>query len=236
MHHAVRKRQVTQTARRFVADTWQSEAVLSFFLGLVLVMVFVLPLTNFVMQHFNAYVDICYTLMLGTGVALSRRSGFLFFLTLATAAVTIAVRWACWWYPSLLDLREILSLLNILLLSALLLSQVLAKGYVTSTRIQGAIAVYLLFGLAWAHAFHLVTLGDPHAFVIQTGTPSTATEWVYYSFTTLTTLGYGDIVPVTRISRMLCVLEALTGQLYLAVLIARLVAIQVAETFSSRRQ
>jgi voltage-gated potassium channel Kch len=55
----------------------------------------------------------------------------------------------------------------------------------------------------------------------------TVSAWIYYSFVTLTTLGYGDIVPVSRVARMLAVGEAVTGQLYLTVLVARLVALQV---------
>ena len=52
-------------------------------------------------------------------------------------------------------------------------------------------------------------------------------DWAYYSFVTLTTLGYGDITPVRPIARNLAITEALTGQLYLAVMLARLVAMEV---------
>jgi hypothetical protein len=236
MHRAVRQPEVSRRTRRRVLDTWQSEANLSFFLGLIVVMVFVLPLTNFVTERVNIYVDICFSLVLISGVILAWRRGWLFYLVLVTAIITLAVRWGCWFYPRLVPLREAFTLSNILLLAAILLAEVLAKGHVSSMRIQGAIAVYLLLGIAWAHAYHLVNVANPHAFVVQTGTPTSPSEWVYYSFTTLTTLGYGDILPVTRISRMLCVAESLTGQLYLAVLIARLVAIHVSESFSSNRE
>ena len=62
----------------------------------------------------------------------------------------------------------------------------------------------------------------------------TAAEMVYYSFVTLTTLGYGDIVPVSPSARALATLEALTGQLYLTVLVARLVGLHI--THASRRR
>jgi hypothetical protein len=52
-------------------------------------------------------------------------------------------------------------------------------------------------------------------------------EWFYYSFVTLTTLGYGDITPLSRVARSLAIGEALTGQLYLAVLIARLIGLEM---------
>jgi len=144
--------------------------------------------------------------------------------------ITLIVRWACWWYPALLIIREELMLANLILFSAILLQQVFAKGHVTAMRLQGAIAVYLLFGIAWAHAYQIVFYNNPHAFVVQTATPSSVSEWLYYSFITVTTVGYGDIVPTTRVTRMLSVSEALTGQLYLTVLIARLVASQVSDS------
>jgi hypothetical protein len=57
-----------------------------------------------------------------------------------------------------------------------------------------------------------------------------STHVLYFSFTTLTTLGYGDIVPVSAIARALTSIEAITGQIYLAVLVARLVGLNIAES------
>jgi hypothetical protein len=73
-----------------------------------------------------------------------------------------------------------------------------------------------------AHLLKL--LAHPHGAV---GSFFTLVEWYYYSFATLTTLGYGDIVPIKPVSRSLAIGEALTGQLYLTVLIARLVSLEV---------
>jgi hypothetical protein len=60
-------------------------------------------------------------------------------------------------------------------------------------------------------------------------------DWIYFSFATLSTLGYGDIIPTGRISRMLAVGEVITGQLYLAILIARLVGMEVGDRAMSAR-
>jgi hypothetical protein len=192
-------------------------------------MIFVLPLTNFVGEHVNLYSDLATSLTLISGVAITWRHGWVFYLALLLGTVSLAVRWSCWIHPQLLPLRELLMLANILVFCAVLLREVFAKGRVTSMRIQGAIAVYLLLGIAWAHAYTLVNAHNAHAFIVQTGTPNTVSEWLYYSFITLTTVGYGDIVPTTRVARVLCMGEALTGQLYLAVMLARLVALQVSE-------
>ncbi len=107
------------------------------------------------------------------------------------------------------------------------LAQVFRSGPVTSYRVQGAIAVYLLFGVGWAHAYHLTNLLNPGSFNSTAGGMTSVVDWAYYSYITLSTVGYGDITPVRPIARMLSTGEALTGQLYLAVLIARLVAMEV---------
>jgi voltage-gated potassium channel Kch len=232
MHQSVRTQKVRQKARQFVHDTWQSEANLAFFLGLIVVMTFVLPLTNFVGEHVNVYTDVACSLALISGVAITWRHGKIFYLALLLGLVSLVIRWTCWVHPQLLPLREAMMLANIMLFCAVLLREVLAKGHVTAMRIQGAIAVYLLLGIAWAHAYALASAHNPHAFAVQTGTPSTVSEWLYYSFITLTTVGYGDIVPTSRVARVLSMGEALTGQLYLAVMLARLVALQVSESMT----
>jgi voltage-gated potassium channel Kch len=113
------------------------------------------------------------------------------------------------------------------MIGAILLIQVFTHGSVTWARVQGAIAVYLMFGFGWAHAYAIAMHFNPHAFTSSVGMLTSVADWTYFSFATLTTLGYGDIVPSGPLSRMLAVSEALTGQLYLTVLIARLVALQV---------
>ncbi len=95
---------------------------------------------------------------------------------------------------------------------------------VTSDTICGAICVYLLLGLTWALLLNIVSLSFPGSFKGLDAEPKFY-DFVYFSFVTLTTLGYGDIVPVTPPARMLCWLEALSGQLFVAVLIARFVGL-----------
>lgn len=97
-----------------------------------------------------------------------------------------------------------------------------ASGY---DKICGGICGFLLLGLLWSTMYSLVVLVDPNAFG---GTISTAAEdyhnILYFSYTTLTTVGYGDLVPKTPVAKMLANMEGLVGQLYLAILIARLVS------------
>jgi hypothetical protein len=101
-----------------------------------------------------------------------------------------------------------------------------------------SIAAYLSLGLLWALAYHLIASLNPGAFAINVSQlPSQSMNGFasfYFSFTTLTTLGYGDITPVSRAARMLASLEAVTGTLYIAILIARLVAIYSSPKSDSR--
>jgi uncharacterized membrane protein len=98
---------------------------------------------------------------------------------------------------------------------------------VSSEVLCAAVAVYLLFGLLWAAAYALVARLDPAAFAgIPSGRePLHGFDALYFSVTTLTTLGSGDIVPSSGPARMLAMLQSFTGTMYTAVLIARLVAV-----------
>jgi hypothetical protein len=89
------------------------------------------------------------------------------------------------------------------------------------------VAVYLLLGLMWASAYALLYQLHPDAFAGALGAALIPQTWIYYSFVTLTTVGYGDITPVHPVARSLAIAEALTGQLYLAITLAHLVALRV---------
>ncbi|PKL63527.1 MAG: ion transporter [Methanomicrobiales archaeon HGW-Methanomicrobiales-2] len=105
------------------------------------------------------------------------------------------------------------------------LFRVLGERRVTTDTIYGAVSVYLLMGLTWATAYGLVESISPGSFSAGPGGGAfTFPTSIYYSFVTLATLGYGDITPITDQARSLAVLETVSGTIYIAVLIARLVA------------
>lgn len=113
-------------------------------------------------------------------------------------------------------------------LAALITARVFRAGSINIFRIYGAIAVYLVLGILWGEIYVLLYLMEPAAFYFnpatQFGEPPIS-ELIYFSFSTLTTLGLGDIIPVHPVARSMATLEALVGQIYPAVLLARLVTL-----------
>ena len=104
--------------------------------------------------------------------------------------------------------------------------RVFGDGAVNAYRILGAVAVYLVLGLLWANAYLFLYLASPTTFQFAPGTQAyepPVSEMVYFSFVTLTTLGFGDITAVHPFARSLVMLEGLVGQLYPAIVLARLV-------------
>lgn len=109
---------------------------------------------------------------------------------------------------------------------------VYAPGRITPHRLQGAVVVYLNIAVIFASAYRLIWEFNPGAFAplsAPTGGPSELAAMLYFSFTSLTTTGYGDIVPVDPIARSLANLEAVIGQFYLAITVARLVTLELAD-------
>jgi hypothetical protein len=106
---------------------------------------------------------------------------------------------------------------------------VFAGGRVSSHRIVGAILLYLLVALAFVALYLIVGLSAPDAFnnLSFDDAPDLTSKLIYFSCTTLTTVGYGDITPVNPFARSLSNLEAIVGQLYPAILIARLVTLHL---------
>jgi hypothetical protein len=140
---------------------------------------------------------------------------------------------------------HVLGLVILLMVAASILTEVLRAGEVTSHLVVGAVCVYLALALAWTFLYYAIEALAPGAILVRAGSISaTATlrvadadaiKMLYVSLATITTLGNSDI-PVTFLARQLATIEAITGQLYLAVLIARLVGFNSAAGATSDRE
>jgi len=125
----------------------------------------------------------------------------------------------------------VVSLLFLLLSIYLAIRHILFSGKITPNKIIGSLCIYLLIGIIWGliYIFIAILFTEPINGITQASEYTQMWDYIYYSFVTLTTLGYGDITPSMPIIRSLAYLEAICGQFYLAILVASLVGAYLAD-------
>jgi hypothetical protein len=108
----------------------------------------------------------------------------------------------------------------------LLLRYVFGREVIDADRLWGAAAAYLMIGILWCFVYALIELERSQTFLVRGAAEKLElTELLYFSFSTLTTIGFGDIVPITRGAQVAAILEGIVGTLFLAILIAKLVGV-----------
>jgi hypothetical protein len=183
--------------------------------------VFVMPVAVPATADISAASKVLLALILVCGIAAIseyKRAATL----LAALSVAIAVAWivgAAAWHDTLL-------LIALLVLATAIGINVFAARRGVADRLFGAIALYVLIGGMFAAVYAIIAEAAPHAFAGSLPQRTTMFDWGYFSFVTLTTVGYGDITPTAHVARSLAILEALIGQLYPAIIIARLISAQ----------
>lgn len=145
----------------------------------------------------------------------------------AAAGLSLVIDWTAFFLPASVAMDVLQSLMHVVLFGAvaiLILIYVLGEGEISFDRICAAVCVYIFIGLIWADLFEALELLRPGALSIAEGYGATPSAPIlYFSFVTLTSLGYGDVCPVHGFARGLAYTEAMIGQLFLAILIARLI-------------
>jgi hypothetical protein len=149
----------------------------------------------------------------------------------------IAATWSAYFVkiPSLALVGDCFGILFFAFAVINILSFVFKQHEVTLDVIYGAIVVYLLIAMMWGSIFSLVESLQPGSFtMLESQIRENNLPFYYFSFVTITTLGYGEITPLTDIARSVAFLEAVIGQIYLVVLVARLVGINISQSIDRR--
>lgn len=217
---------------RSVAAFWNEDRSLRFFLWLTIVLVFVItPLEalGIVEGYFFRAVALASFLVglfsVSQGVVF-RAAGTSILVFAALLSVLAEQRSSA----SIVAAHALVGAVVSFFFAGMVLRQSLRAGEITLHRIEGAVTAYLVMGLGFAWLYQAIELFVPGSFVLAhplTDTATGAPKLVYFSFATLTTVGYGDITALHPVGRSLAAFEALIGQLYPAVLLARLVSMEV---------
>jgi hypothetical protein len=223
---------VTLKVLRDFANFWWGDRGLSAFLLFLFVTLFIGPFLHSTLLSWLT--ALLFSLLLVSGVAYisTRRSWRLLAGAVALAAIILWGLREIYPTTAIFAISKLVTLLFLSCLTLVLAVRVFGgKGEVTADRVRGAIALYLLFGVVWSVLYQLLAALLSGSFSLAGGMGTTLGErdgdLTYFSFVTLTTLGYGDITPVHPLARMFVVLEALVGQLYPATLLARLVSLEI---------
>ena len=162
-----------------------------------------------------------------------------FFTLLAIVILNFTISLVIYFSPENLKFVDILIFINnnigclFFIVTIYVLSRQLFRvHYVTADTIKGGICAYLLIGFLWAMFYGLLMNINPDSFIYS----GDKMRYVYFSFTTLTTLGYGDIVPSGRTAAILTNSEAIIGQLYLTIFVARLVGLYIVNEMQSKEK
>ncbi len=131
--------------------------------------------------------------------------------------------------------KNLFGMLFMLYMIILFLEHFFRQNEINREVIFGALVVYLLMGLMWGYGYTLLEHLLPGSFTHPAGlTELDVTTFDYFSFVTMTTLGYGDIVPASEPAKAMVMTQAVSGQVYLAVLVARLVGLNIAQRLEKK--
>jgi hypothetical protein len=212
---------------------WSEERSLTTLLALLAISMFIIEPVVREGAKLDIISGVFFSLVLLAGLLTMTRQRAVQSIFVLFVALTMTVHWM----RIVLDTEglrvwdSLLSLLAMLALTTVVLMQLNRAGPVTGHRVRGAVAGYLLLGVCFACAYSLIDSLIPGAFHMSAADlrsgQAQSDAFVYFSVVTLTTLGYGDITAVHPMARSVVMMEALLGQLYPAILIARLVTLQM---------
>ncbi len=204
------------------------------FLFLLISMMFMFVVNPFLegFVGINILMDIFLSAILLSGIYAVSEKGSFVIVALLLAIPTFLLHWSNHFtiIPSFPLTGDIFGAIFLGYTAVVILTHLFRKKAITADMIMGSVCVYFLIGLMWGFVYSVLENFSPGSFLIEQATANHLADFIYYSFVTLTTLGYGDIIPLSAPARSLSALEAIMGQLYIAILIARLVGIHISQS------
>jgi hypothetical protein len=217
-----------------ICDSKNENCRQSRFLLLLVSLLGLMVLEPFLFDHTGIMflLDIFLTVILFTSIYAVSKKKIDMLVAVLLALPKLATTWAISFtkYPLILFFDSIFGILFFAYIIILILRHIFKQEEIALETIYGAIVVYILLGIMWVFLYNVTEFLHPDSFVFSqalAGNPRKALY--YYSFVTLTTLGYGDITPISGPAKSLAMLEAIVGQMYIAVLIARLVGTHISQ-------
>jgi hypothetical protein len=205
---------------------WLSERGLTALLAMLAVDLFLLPILGSGLG--GPALDIVFSILLVTGVCALAEKPLPRILAIGFAVQALAFRWLerSDTGPFTAVGSNAATLVAMAVLTFLVLLRTLSPGPITGSRIQGAVATYLLIGVTFAQAYELTERRAPGSFRFAETVPAAQQSYQlsYFSLVTLTTVGYGDVTPASSQARSLATLEGSIGQLYPAIILGWMVA------------
>lgn len=229
-----------QSMKKRLIAYWNEEHSLTALLILLIFNMFVLVPAARTSHLVELIYGMGFSLLLLAGLFTMTRQKLFQVIACFFVISTITVRFSRSFFgvDGLLPLDFILSIVSIVVMLIVVIWQVLREGPVTGHRIRGAIAAYLLLAYLFSFFYSLIAYFFPGSFNLPAWVSSAGPErieaFLYFSMISLTTAGFGDITPIHPIARSLVTMETLIGQLYPAILIARLVSLEI-ETRNAKK-
>jgi hypothetical protein len=208
----------------------------SYLLIFILMLIAIQPLDEAIGRFRIAMDLIVSAILLSAIYAISRKKNHIVIGVLLAAPLLVSL-WSAYFFKH--AWLPVIGLLCGIAFFAFIIGTILkfifSQDEISGDLIAGAAVVYLLLAIMWAFAYRVVEMIHPGSFYMAQGhSLEHAFSFQYYSFVTLTTLGYGDIFPVSTAAKACAILEAVIGQLYLVITIARLVGVHISQSMQKK--
>ena len=207
------------------------------FLGLLVSLILLLFMPGLFSDYSGALISILFALVLIASLYLVATEKKHLLIGLALAAPALLTHWSFGVLPEItrLTINASFQILFLSYVCTQILTYLIRARKIESNVIYAALCLYLMLGLIWTFAYLLIETNSPGAIALKnefdllTDNPrELIAEIMYFSFVTITTLGYGDITPISPLAQSLVIIQAFVGQIFVAIVIARLVGLQIA--------